>query len=114
MDLPINDKDLATILKSLTLGGDTSLYNRLKIVKEVHKKIPILGVCLGHQIIAQTFNSKIIRAKKIMHGKTSLIKHNHKGIFKGMKKIYGSKYNLFNSCCYFVMDLLQNKKLKIQ
>ena len=40
MDLPINDKDLATILKSLTLGGDTSLYNRLKIVKEVRDENP--------------------------------------------------------------------------
>ena len=40
MDLPINDKDLATILKSLTLGGDTSLYNRLKIVKEVRDHNP--------------------------------------------------------------------------
>ena len=40
MDLPINDKDLATILKSLTLGGDTSLYNRLKIVKEVRDDNP--------------------------------------------------------------------------
>ena len=40
MDLPINDKDLATIIKSLTLGGDTSLYNRLKIVKEVRDENP--------------------------------------------------------------------------
>jgi anthranilate synthase component 2 len=59
----------------------------IKIVKNLHKSIPILGVCLGHQIIAQVFKSKIIQAKKIMHGKTSLIKHNRKGIFKGVKKI---------------------------
>ena len=61
--------------------------NCLKIVKYFYKTIPILGVCLGHQIIGQVFKSKIIVAKKLMHGKTSLIKHNKKGIFKGIKKI---------------------------
>ena len=59
----------------------------LKIVKNLYKTIPILGVCLGHQIIGQVFKSKIVEATKIMHGKTSLIKHNKKGIFKGIKKI---------------------------
>ena len=58
----------------------------LKIVKKFYKKIPILGVCLGHQIIAQVFKSKIVVAKKVMHGKTSQIIHNKKGIFKGLKK----------------------------
>ena len=58
----------------------------LKIVKHFYKSIPLLGVCLGHQIIGQAFGSKIINAKKIMHGKTSIIKHNGKGIFKGIKK----------------------------
>ena len=58
-----------------------------KIVKHFSKKIPILGVCLGHQIIGQVFNSKIVNAKKIMHGKTSLIYHKQKSIFKGIKKI---------------------------
>ena len=61
--------------------------NCLKIVKYCYKTIPILGVCLGHQIIGQVFKSKIINAKKIMHGKTSIIKHNGKGIFKGIKKL---------------------------
>jgi anthranilate synthase component 2 len=46
-----------------------------------------LGVCLGHQIIGQVFKSKIVVSKKLMHGKTSLIKHNGKGIFKGIKKV---------------------------
>tara|TARA_Y100000590_G_scaffold406190_1_gene495134 strand:+ start:691 stop:1260 length:570 start_codon:yes stop_codon:yes gene_type:complete len=58
----------------------------LKIVKNFYKTIPILGVCLGHQIIGQVFKSKIIGAKKLMHGKTSLINHSGKGIFKGIKK----------------------------
>ena len=59
----------------------------LKIVKNFYKTIPILGVCLGHQIIGQVFKSKIIGAKKLMHGKTSLIIHNGQGIFKGIKKV---------------------------
>ena len=59
----------------------------LKIVKHFYKSIPILGVCLGHQIIGQVFGSKIVVAKKIMHGKTSLVIHNKKGIFKGIKKV---------------------------
>ena len=68
-------------------GNPDQAGNCLKIVKHFYKKIPILGVCLGHQIIGQVFNSKIIVAKKLMHGKTSLIKHTGKGIFKGIKKV---------------------------
>ena len=68
-------------------GNPTHAGSCIKIVKDLYKTIPILGVCLGHQIIGQVFKSKIVEAKKIMHGKTSLIKHNKKGIFKGVKKI---------------------------
>lgn len=53
-------------------------------IKEFYKKIPILGVCLGHQCIGFCFGGKIIRAPEIMHGKTSLIYHNKKDIFKGL------------------------------
>ena len=59
-----------------------------KIVKCFAPKIPILGVCLGHQIIGQVFGSKIIHAKKLMHGKLSVIKHNNKGILKGLNKTF--------------------------
>ena len=62
----------------------------LKIVEHFYKTIPILGVCLGHQIIGQVFKSKIIGAKKLMHGKTSLINHNGKGIFKCIKKTFNA------------------------
>ena len=66
-------------------GNPNQAGNCLKIVKEVYKKIPILGVCLGHQIIGQVFGGKIINAKNLMHGKTSKIKHNRKGLFKNIK-----------------------------
>ncbi len=55
------------------------------LIKNYYKKVPILGVCLGHQCIGYCFGSKIIKSDKIMHGKTSLIKHNKKGIFKDIK-----------------------------
>ena len=54
-------------------GNPTQAGNCINIVKSLYKKIPILGVCLGHQIIGQVFGSKIIIAKKLMHGKTSFI-----------------------------------------
>jgi len=75
-------------------GNPDQAGNCLKIVKYFYKTIPILGVCLGHQIIGQAFKSKIIVAKRLMHGKTSIIKNNGKGIFKGMKKVIkGTRYH---------------------
>tara|TARA_B110000438_G_scaffold291720_1_gene329060 strand:- start:906 stop:1478 length:573 start_codon:yes stop_codon:yes gene_type:complete len=75
-------------------GNPDQSGNCIDIVKYFYEKIPILGVCLGHQIIGQVFNSKIVIAKKLMHGKTSIIKHNGKGIFKGIKKtISATRYH---------------------
>ena len=56
----------------------------VSLVREFYDKIPILGVCLGHQAIGYALGSKIVRAKNIMHGKTSLIYHNKKHIFKNL------------------------------
>lgn len=47
-------------------------------------QLPILGVCLGHQAIAQAFGATIVRAEKVMHGKTSAITHNNSGVFNGL------------------------------
>lgn len=55
------------------------------IIKEFGQKIPLLGVCLGHQCIAHVFGGKIRRANVLMHGKTSKIEHNEKGILKGIQ-----------------------------
>jgi len=57
----------------------------LSVIAQFAGSIPILGVCLGHQSIAQVFGANVIKAKKVMHGKTSEIKHNGKGVFTGLK-----------------------------
>ncbi len=56
----------------------------LATIERFAGKIPILGVCLGHQSIAQVFGANIIRADKVMHGKNSLIEHDNNGVFKGL------------------------------
>ena len=81
----IQNKNFDKIVISPGPGNPNQAGNCLKIVKFFSKNIPILGVCLGHQIIGQVFGSKIIKAKNLMHGKLSSIKHNNNGIFKGIK-----------------------------
>ncbi|MBS4210964.1 MULTISPECIES: anthranilate synthase component II [Neobacillus] len=56
----------------------------LEVVKRFHREIPILGVCLGHQTIAQAFGGNVIKAAKPMHGKISFIKHDKRGVFTGL------------------------------
>jgi anthranilate synthase component 2 len=56
----------------------------IAVINHFAGKIPILGVCLGHQSIGQAFGGKIVHAKQIMHGKTSMVKHNNVGVFKGL------------------------------
>jgi anthranilate synthase component 2 len=54
------------------------------IVRELSGQVPILGVCLGHQAIGEVFGGKIVRAQRLMHGKTSMIKHDERGLFTGV------------------------------
>ncbi|MDT3414081.1 aminodeoxychorismate synthase component 2 [Kosakonia cowanii] len=56
----------------------------LKVIAHYAGKLPILGVCLGHQAIAQAFGATIVRAAKVMHGKTSPITHSGSGVFSGL------------------------------
>lgn len=54
----------------------------VELIQRLAGKIPILGVCLGHQCIGRAFGGKVIRAPRLMHGKTSAIRHDEKGVFK--------------------------------
>ncbi|EHK9005157.1 aminodeoxychorismate/anthranilate synthase component II [Vibrio vulnificus] len=56
----------------------------LAAIEHFAGKLPILGVCLGHQAIAQVFGAKVVRARQVMHGKTSTITHNGQSVFKGL------------------------------
>ena len=58
----------------------------LETVTAFAGKIPLLGICLGHQSIGQAFGGKIVRANQVMHGKTSLIFHNGEGVFRGLSQ----------------------------
>ena len=54
------------------------------VVEQFGPTIPLLGVCLGHQCIGHTFGAKVVRADRIMHGKTSMIHHDGKGVYRGL------------------------------
>ena len=56
----------------------------LEVLEMLSAKVPIFGVCLGHQSIGQAFGGKVVRARQIMHGKTSMIHHNGVGVFRGL------------------------------
>ena len=55
-----------------------------EVIKALGSRIPVLGVCLGHQCIGEVFGGKVVRAKRLMHGKTSQIFHDGKGVFKNI------------------------------
>ena len=103
VDVVRNDKvDAKKILKkkysriviSPGPGNPNQAGNCLSIVKSLYKKIPILGVCLGHQIIGQVFGSKIVGARSLMHGKTSEIYSKKMGILKNLpKKFVATRYH---------------------
>jgi len=62
----------------------------LEVIRRFSGRVPILGVCLGHQAIGQAFGGKVIRAPQIMHGKTSLITHDGKTIFRGLSNPFSA------------------------
>ena len=56
----------------------------LEVLRELSPTVPTLGVCLGHQSIAQVFGGRVVRAKELMHGKTSPVRHEGQGVFAGL------------------------------
>jgi len=56
----------------------------MEVIRRMGAKIPLLGVCLGHQCIGEIYGGKVVRAGRLMHGKTSPIRHDAKGVFRGL------------------------------
>lgn len=88
-----SDPSLQAVVISPGPGGPLDSGLCLPFLKALNFQIPVLGVCLGHQVLAHLAGEKIERAGRIMHGKTSQIRHKNEGIFKGLP-------NPFEACRY--------------
>ena len=80
----IKEKSPDYIVISPGPGRPSDAGISLQVIRELHKKFPILGVCLGHQSIGEAFGAKVVHAPYLMHGKTSEIYHDNKTIFKDL------------------------------
>jgi anthranilate synthase component 2 len=78
----IRDMQPEAIVLSPGPGRPDDIPQTVNVVKELYTEFPILGVCLGHQIIGAAFGGEIVQANRIMHGKTSLLNYERKGLFK--------------------------------
>ena len=86
-ELTIHEIDLLPVRSIIISPGPGRPENAgvsVDVVRKLHNRVPILGVCLGHQVIGEAFGGKITYAKEIMHGKISSIYHNEEGIYKGI------------------------------
>ena len=94
-DLRVERNDALTVTEIRELGPDAILLSPgpgdpdqagvcLDLLKELSPRIPTLGVCLGHQALAQAYGGKIVRAAELMHGKTSPVLHRGEGVFAGL------------------------------
>ena len=94
-DLRVERNDALTVTEIRELGPDAILLSPgpgdpdqagvcLDVLKELSPRIPTLGVCLGHQALAQAYGGKIVRAAELMHGKTSPVLHRGEGVFAGL------------------------------
>jgi anthranilate synthase/aminodeoxychorismate synthase-like glutamine amidotransferase len=94
-DLKVFRNDKITVQEIRRLGPESIVISpgpgepkdagiSVAVIREFQGKVPILGVCLGHQAIGYCYGARIVRARNLMHGKTSLIYHHKKNIFKGL------------------------------
>ena len=77
--------DPAKVVLSPGPGNPDGAGICLEYVRQLEGSVPVLGVCLGHQVIGQVYGGKIVPTGKIMHGKVSTISHNGRGLFKGLR-----------------------------
>jgi anthranilate synthase component 2 len=84
------------------------------ILQDISRVVPTLGVCLGHQGIINAFGGKIVSAKKLMHGKTCTIKHDEKGIFKGVRNPFtATRYHSLAGDKFSIPSCLQVSAIAI-
>jgi len=81
----IKNMDLEGIIISPGPGTPDDAGISVEVIRSFAGIVPVLGICLGHQSIAKAFGGEVVGADKIMHGKTSMIKHNGEELFEGMK-----------------------------
>ena len=80
----IKELNPAAILISPGPGDPDQAGVCLEVIQQLGASVPILGVCLGHQCLAQAFGGRVVRAPQLMHGKTSPVHHNNGGVFSGL------------------------------
>lgn len=94
-DVLVRRNDAVTVADAAALSPDGIVISpgpctpreagvSVPLIRELAGSVPILGVCLGHQAIAEAFGGRVVRAPRLMHGKTSLIYHDGQGIFSGL------------------------------
>ncbi len=94
-DVLVRRNDAVTVAEAAALAPDGIVISpgpctpreagvSVPLIRELAGSVPILGVCLGHQAIAEAFGGRVVRAPRLMHGKTSLIYHDGQGIFSGL------------------------------
>jgi para-aminobenzoate synthetase component 2 len=76
--------DPAAILISPGPGDPDQSGVCLEVLRELGPTVPVLGVCLGHQCLAQVYGGRVVRARELMHGKTSPVRHTGQGVFEGL------------------------------
>ncbi|ANU09103.1 anthranilate synthase component II [Planococcus antarcticus DSM 14505] len=80
----IKAKNPQAIILSPGPGHPLELPESMELIQQLHRSIPILGICLGQQLIGAAFGGKVIQAPVIRHGKVSQVSHNYQGLFKNM------------------------------
>ncbi|RME41898.1 MAG: aminodeoxychorismate/anthranilate synthase component II [Planctomycetota bacterium] len=80
----VESKNPSHVIISPGPGSPKHAGISVELIRRLAGKVPILGVCLGHQCIGEAFGAKIVRAPRLMHGKTSEIKHDGRGLFHGL------------------------------
>jgi anthranilate synthase/aminodeoxychorismate synthase-like glutamine amidotransferase len=96
LEVSVHRNDRISVEDALALAPDAIVISpgpcrpedagiSVPLIQAASGRIPLLGVCLGHQAIGQAFGGRVIKARQIMHGKVSLVTHNGKGLFEGLR-----------------------------